>query len=142
MNFSNTIVIDRPVHDVFEYVANLANVPQWNYAIVETRKLSEGPVGVGSRYFQLRSLPSPSEESLLVTEYEPDRRFAVEGDLGPLSGTLTYEFQETDGATRLTNSADLEAGGLARLAAPITTGRIREAVAANLEVLKSLLESG
>jgi hypothetical protein len=62
------------------------------------------------------------------------------GDLGPFVGKLTYEFEDVDGRTRLTNTASLEARGLMRIASPIASGRIREAVAANLGALKQLLE--
>jgi carbon monoxide dehydrogenase subunit G len=140
MQFSNTIVIERSPHEVFEFVSDLENVPKWNYAIVETRRTSEGPVGVGSTYRQVRSVPARSEESLQVTEFEPDRRFSVRGGLGPFEATLTYELEDVGGMTRLTNSADLESRGLMKLTAPIASGRIREAVAANLGALKQLLE--
>ena len=140
MEFTNTITIERSRHDVFEFLSDLENVPKWNYAIAETRKTSDGPVRVGTTYRQVRSLPSRSEETLQVTELEPDRRFAVHGGLGPFEGTLSYELDEIDGSTRLTNGADLDAHGIKRLAAPIVSGRIREAVGANLETLKQLLE--
>jgi len=140
MRFSNSVSIRRPVHDVFEYVADLEHAPSWNYALVETRKTSDGPIGVGTTYVQLRSIPAPSQETLRVSRFEPDRLFEVDGDLGPFSGRLTYEFASDDGATLLTNTVDLEPSGLARLAAPLAAGRIRESVAANLAVLKDLLE--
>ena len=140
MEFSNTVVIERSRHDVFEFVSNLENVPKWNYAIVATRKTSDGPVRVGTTYRQIRSVPRRSEESLEITELEPDRIFAVHGGLGPFQATLTYEFEDVAGMTRLTNGADLEASGIMKLAAPIASSRIREAVAANLEALKQLLE--
>lgn len=140
MEFSNAITIERSPHDVFVFVSDMENVPKWNYAIVETRKTSDGPVRVGTTYRQVRSLPSRSEETLHVTELEPDRRFVVHGGLGPFDGTLTYEFEEIGGSTRLTNRADLGARGIMKLAAPIVSGRVREAVAANLETLKQLLE--
>jgi carbon monoxide dehydrogenase subunit G len=140
MEFSNTITIERSPHDVFEFLSNLENVPKWNYAIVETRKTSDGPVRVGTTYRQVRSLPSRREETLQVTELEPDRRFTVHAGLGPFEGTLTYEVEEVGGSTRLTNNADLEARGIKRLVAPIVSGRIRDAVGANLETLKQLLE--
>jgi carbon monoxide dehydrogenase subunit G len=140
MEFSNTITIERSPHDVFVFVSDLENVPKWNYAIVETRMISDRPVRVGTTYRQVRSLPSRSEETLRVTEFEPDRRFAVQGGLGPFEGRLTYEFEEIGGSTRLTNKADLEARGIKKLAAPIVAGRVREAVGVNLETLKRLLE--
>lgn len=47
-----------------------------------------------------------------MTQFEPDRRFAVHGDLGPFEGTVAYEFEDVGGITRLTNQADLEAHGI------------------------------
>jgi carbon monoxide dehydrogenase subunit G len=141
MEFANTITIERPVQDVFEFLADFDNVPKWNYAIVETRKTSAGPVRVGATYRQIRSIPSRSEEKFEVTEFEPDGRLAIRGTLGPFEGTLTYELHPAGGGTRLIKSAHLQASGLGRLVAPIALGRIRKAVAANLEKLKELMES-
>jgi hypothetical protein len=140
MDFTNTVTIDRRAQEVFRFVSDLENVPKWNYAIIATRKTSDGPVDVGTTYRQVRSAPTRSEEQLRVTEFESGRSFAVQGDLGPFVGTLTYEFEDVDGRTRLTNTASLEARGLMKIAAPITSARIREAVAENLGALKQLME--
>jgi uncharacterized protein YndB with AHSA1/START domain len=142
VRFSNSLTIGRSPEDVFNFLAAFENVPQWNYAIVETHKTSEGPVGMGTTYRQIRSLPSRGEETFRVIEFDPDRRLAIHGDLGSFEGTLTYELEPLRGGTRLTNSAELEAHGLMKLAAPIAAGKVREAVAANLERLKEILEQG
>lgn len=140
MHFANSVTVQRSPHDVFEYLANFENVPEWNYAIVDTRKTSDGPVGVGTTYRQTRSLPSPSDEAFRVTEFEPDRRVAIHGDLGPFEGTLTYELERVADGTKITNSADLQAHGLLKVAAPLASGRVGDAVAANLQKLKEILE--
>lgn len=140
MRFANRVTVQRSPHEVFEYLANFENVPDWNYAIVETRKTSDGPVGVGTKYRQTRSLPSPSEEAFEVTEFEPDQRLAIHGGLGPFEGTLTYELETVADGTRITNSADLEAHGLLKIAAPLASSRVGDAVAANLQKLKEILE--
>lgn len=140
MHFANIVTIQRPPHEVFEYLANFENVPEWNYAIVKTQKTSDGPVGVGTTYRQARSLPSPSEEAFEVTEFEPDRRLAIRGDLGPFEGTLTYDLESVPDGTKITNSADLQAHGLLKVAAPLAGGRVSAAVAANLQKLKEILE--
>jgi Pirin C-terminal cupin domain/Polyketide cyclase / dehydrase and lipid transport len=71
--FENTMMIRRSPKDVFAFLADFENIPTWNYAIVETKKTSPGPVGVGTTYRQLRSIPSRSEEGFQVTVFEPPR---------------------------------------------------------------------
>jgi uncharacterized protein YndB with AHSA1/START domain len=41
-SFENTVTIRRPVEDVFAFLADFENIPKWNYAIVETSKVSPG----------------------------------------------------------------------------------------------------
>jgi uncharacterized protein YndB with AHSA1/START domain len=75
--FENTVLIARPIEDVFAFLSDLENVPKWNYAIVETRKVSTGPIVVGTTYQQIRSVPSRSEERLEITTYSPPRRLEI-----------------------------------------------------------------
>jgi carbon monoxide dehydrogenase subunit G len=141
-SFENTVIIRRPVEDVFAFLANFENVPKWNYAIVETKKVSPGPVGVGTTYRQTRSVPRTSEERFEVTVFEPARRLEVQGQIGPFRAKIGYLLEPTGGATRLTNAVDLGSSGLLTLVAPLATSRVKHAVAANLDTLKQLLEEG
>jgi hypothetical protein len=139
--FRNEVTIDRPVHDVFAFLADLENVPRWNYAITETRKLSPGPVAVGATYLQRRHLPKPSEERFTVTALTPDRRLAIEGTLGPFPARVAYDLEPSGNATILTNTVELEMTGALRLVGGIAASRVKTAVAENLGVLKQLLEA-
>jgi carbon monoxide dehydrogenase subunit G len=141
-SFENTVTIRRPVQDVFTFLADFENVPKWNHAIVETTKVSPGPVRVGTTYRQTRSAPSSSEEAFEVTVYEPTSRLDVRGGLGPFTARVSYLLEPTGSGTRLTNAVDLESSGLLTLVAPLATSRIKHAVAANLDTLKQLLEAG
>jgi carbon monoxide dehydrogenase subunit G len=141
--FENTVTIRRAVQDVFAFLADFENISTWNYAIVETNKTSPGPVGVGTSYRQLRSIPSRSEEGFQVTAFEPTSRVEVHGDIGPFTATISYLLRPTEDGTRLTNVVDLQsASGVVRLAAPLAASRVKTAVAANLDTLKQLLETG
>ena len=141
MQFTNAVTIRRSPGEVFAYLSTFENIPRWNYAIAETRQTSAGPVGVGTTYRQRRTVPRQSEEAFEVIEFVPDARIAIRGDLGPLEGTLTYQLEAVPDGTRLTNDADLTARGLLGIAAPLATARIREAVEANLNELKRVLET-
>jgi uncharacterized protein YndB with AHSA1/START domain len=138
--FENTVMIARPIDDVFAFLADFENIPKWNYAIVETRKVSQGAVGVGTIYQQVRSVPSRSEESFEVTAYNPPRHLAIRGQLGPFPSRLSYALDAIAEGTRVTNSVELELRGPGRLLGRVAVPRVRDAVAANLRKLKELLD--
>jgi uncharacterized protein YndB with AHSA1/START domain len=140
MRFTNTVTVARDPADVFAFLAEFENIPRWNYAISRTRKVSDGPVGVGSRYVQERTIPTHSEETFEVTEYAPDEKLSIKGTLGPFGARLTYLLEPVGTATLITNTADLEATGLLRVVAPLAAARVKTAVAENLKTLKQLLE--
>jgi hypothetical protein len=140
MRFTNTVSVKSTAADAFAYLARFENIPQWNYAISRTWKVSDGPVGVGATYRQVRTVPSRTEEAFEVTEFEPHRRLAIEGTLGPFAARLTYQLEQVGGATLITNDVDLEPSGVTRLVAPLAASRIKSSVAANLDVLRRLLE--
>lgn len=138
--FVNELTITRPVDEVFNYLADFENVPRWNYAIVETRPTTPGPVAVGSTYRQTRSIPSPAEESFEVTRFEPFRALAIRGQLGPFPAVVTYQVSADGVGTRLVNTVELELRGAARLAGRLVTAQVKTAVAKNLDVLRQILE--
>jgi hypothetical protein len=138
--FENTVMIRRPIADVFAFLADFENIPEWNYAIVETHKVSEGPVGVGTIYQQVRSVPSRSEERFEVTAYNPPRQLEIHGQLGPFPSRLSYALDAIVEGTRVTNTVELELRGPGRVLGRVAVPRIRDAVAANLQKLKELLE--
>jgi len=140
MHFANSVTIRRPPNEVFAFLVDPANIPKWNYAIDSARQVSAGPLGVGTRIQQTRSVPRPTTEELVITELVPERRILLE-DIGPLSGTLIYQIEEVPEGTRLTNTADLSGRGPLRLLVPLASSRVRDAVAANLDKLRGLLES-
>jgi len=139
-SFENAVLIRRPIEEVFGFLSDFENVPKWNYAIVETRKVSEGPVGVGTIYQQVRSVPSRSEERFEVTAYNPPRQLEIQGQLGPFPSRLSYALDAVPEGTRVTNAVELKLRGPSRLLGRVAVPRVRDAVAANLHKLKELLE--
>ena len=141
MQFNNTITIDRPVDEVFAFLAHFENLPRWNHAIGETRKTSLGPVGMGARYEQTRTIPTRSVETFEVTAFEPDQTLAISGTLGPFPGRFTYKLESMGNLTRLVNTVELEPSGLVSIVAPVMMSPIKAAVAVDLDELKQVLES-
>jgi Polyketide cyclase / dehydrase and lipid transport len=140
-SFENTVIIQRPAEEIFAFLADFENIPKWNYAIDDTSQVSAGPVAVGTRYRQTRSVPSRSTEDFEVTVFEPARRLAIHGQIGPFRADISYELEATAGATKLVNHVDLDPSrAVPGLLAPLAAPRIKTAVARNLAKLKLVLE--
>jgi len=138
LTFEQTIRINRPVADVFAFLADFENLPKWNYYVLEVRKLSDGPIGIGTTYHQIRKT---DEQELRITELEPNHIVAVQ-TVPPSSPALVMRFTlaQEGVTTRLSDSWQLDTG-LPRLLERLGARRIRTAVAENLTKLKELLES-
>jgi uncharacterized protein YndB with AHSA1/START domain len=134
-----TITIHKPVHEVFAFVANHDNDPQWRPGVVEIRKSSGA--GVGERWFQRvngpggRQIPADIE----ITALEPNRVLAFRAVEGPVRPEGRYELTEESGATRLSFTLNAHLKGLKRLMSPIVQKQMNAEVA-NLDNLKRVLE--
>jgi len=141
ISFTNTIHIERPVGEVYDYLADLEHTQEWNWAITKTRKVTPGPVTVGTRYLQTRSVPQPANEELVITALEPNRLIEIDGILAQFPAHLGYQLEPSGAGTALTNAVDLHTEGALRLIGPLLRSRVRQSVADNLDKLKSLLEN-
>ena len=48
--FRGTAVIDRPIEEVFAFLADGENDPKFSPRVLEISKATDGPPGVGTRY--------------------------------------------------------------------------------------------
>jgi hypothetical protein len=139
--FENTTTISRPVDEVFGYLAAAENVRRWNYAIEQTKKVTPGPVGVGTVYQQTRTIPSRSQEEFEVVVFQPPVELALDGTFGPFRARTSYLLEPLADGTRLTNRWVLTpTSAPLRLLGPVAIPRVKAAVAQNLHTLKQILE--
>ena len=138
-----SVVISRPVDEVFAYMTDVRNWPQWNSAMLEGEPTSEGPVGVGTTgrgvsQFLGRRVEWASE----VTEYEPNRKVELKITMGPTSMEQSLTFEPVEGATRFTLVGEGETGGFFKLAEPVVNRMSRRQMEGSLANLKDILEAG
>jgi uncharacterized protein YndB with AHSA1/START domain len=117
---SESVTINRPVEEVFAYVTDTSNDPAWHTDALEARKMSEGPIGLGTKW-HVRFKPSMgvSEADMEVVAFEPNRMEVQTGVVGPMQPTLTYLFEPADGGTRFTRRIQIKVSGIMRLMEPL-----------------------
>ena len=114
------VLIRRPVEEVFDFVADERTEPTYNRNMVASEKLTEGPIGVGTRFrATVRAGRRPLRMDVEYTGFTRPHLIASTTRMttADFSGTLT--FTPTPAGTRLRWSWDARPKGVARLLAPV-----------------------
>jgi uncharacterized membrane protein len=138
----NSIVINRPVEDIFSYMTDAENLPHWMSEIVAAEQTSEGPVGVGTEISAVANvLGRRIENTQEVFEYEPNTKFAIKSASGPAENEDEFIFESVAGGTKVTRVTEAEVGGLFRMAEPLVVRMLNRQFQTNFANLKDLLEA-
>lgn len=136
------ILIERPVEEVFDFVADECNEPAYNREMLRAEKVSRGPIGIGSRFSAtVRSGGRPVEMDIEFTSYDRPRRLVSRTRMTSLdiAGTLTFE--AVDGGTRMRWFWEVTPRGGMRLLGPVIGWRGRRQERRIWRELKKVLEA-
>ena len=136
----NSVTIDRPVSDVFPFVTDATNDPQWHTDALDATKTSEGPIAVGTTFAVGISFMGRRDAYWRVVELEPNHREVIDVTAPPFNPTLTYLFEPVDGATRFTRRIEVEPRGYVKVLAPLVRRMMRKRNASFMPRLKAALE--
>ena len=72
ITLNETIEVPRSVEACFRYVADFRTTIEWDATAVEARKVSDGPIGVGSQFSLLcKAGPTTIALSYTLEEFTP-----------------------------------------------------------------------
>lgn len=138
----HSVVIDRPVHEVYVYVADGTTAPAWRASVRDIRLVTGVPGGTGARYEQGMKGPGGRiSADYEIVEAIPDRLIAFQVVSGPARPRGRYDFEPANGGTRVTFALDWEPKGIKeKLMAPMVA-RTMPGEVATLDHLKRVLEA-
>lgn len=138
---SRTIVIKRPVADVFAYVSDGRNGPRWRPGVLDVEHVTGE--GVEATYRQ--GVRGPGGRRIAadyqVTALEANRRMAFRAIAGPVRPTGEFRFEERPDGTALTFSLEEPLSGWKRLVFGRPVQRTMEGEMKALDRLKEILET-
>ncbi|HEV7176638.1 MAG TPA: SRPBCC family protein [Solirubrobacteraceae bacterium] len=142
IDFTIQTDIDRPVADVFAYVADPSKLPTWQTNTVSAMVVGGGPIGLGSRVVEVHRAPGGKEISQVVEfwEFEPSRRLSIRVVDGPMPIDGTLKFETRDGGTRMSFNVYGNPGGPLRFAKPLMVWALKRQFAGYCATLKRVLE--
>lgn len=121
VHIQGDIVINRPVEEVFDFVADQRNEPRYNPRMIRAEKISSGPIGLGTRFrAETKTARRPAEMTIEVTAYERPRRLASSTQLSTMDihGTLVFD-PVPGGGTRMRWLWNVEPRGTSKLMRPV-----------------------
>lgn len=113
---NESVTIDRPIEDVFDFIADNENDPRWCPSVEEIRQIAGNGAGPGSRY-RMRHAPGGMKFEATVEIVESNRPHSLKWIMTDSGHTLhgTYELQEMNGKTRVTQTSQITFEGWVRI---------------------------
>jgi uncharacterized protein YndB with AHSA1/START domain len=140
LSYSTEMVIRRPPEDVFDFCSDLRSELQWNPKAKYVEKLTDGPVGAGTRY----RAQWANSGSTAVDVVAFDRPRSWETNARARGMGIRFQGTVTDAApgARYTATLELHPRGLAWLVAPLALRAMRRQDQRNMHHIREALESG
>jgi uncharacterized membrane protein len=143
MHLEQTVHINRPAAEVFEFLVDLGNHPRVAVGIKAVRGVEDGPLALGRRYSQTSTLLGQTVDvTIEVIGCERDRELCLKAVSGLVPIMRTFRLDAaSERETDVTFSVDAEPGRGLRLMMPMVERTAREQIATTLERLKTVMEA-
>jgi uncharacterized protein YndB with AHSA1/START domain len=142
--FETTVVIDRPIEDVFAFLADGENDPKFSPRVLQIAKTTDGPPGVGTVYAStVKDAGMKTKREFQLTVFEPFTRIRW----AELSKNLVtapeggYDLVREGTGSRVTVYNVLEGHGLGKLIAPLALRSARNGADDFGKAIKSAVEA-
>lgn len=142
---AESIIIERPLRDVFAYMDDISREREWQPYLLETEQVPPGPTAVGTRRRYVSVFVGKRvENTYVVKAYEPERRVTLESTPdSAVRGATEIRWQAVGDHTRVTMSMEGEPAGMLRFVPrALLEGAFAREIRVALGRLKERLESG
>ncbi len=133
--------IERPPEEVFAFMTNLENAPEFSPGITSIEKITEGPMGEGTRFRETRKRGNKEMSSEIeVVEYEPPLRFGARSAERGIEASYYYSFEPEHGGTQVDLVCEVKGKGFMKLMTPVVARFMKKADGGQLKRAKAILE--
>ena len=139
--FDVVTVIGCPPEEVFAVVEDVTKTPRWNPGLLEVRRTTEGPLGVGATMIYVGTFLGRRYESpVACTGFAENKQLATATTGGPFYLEVDQTVESADAGTTLTIHCRGESRGFFKLAEPLVVRLTKRQVETAAGNLKALLE--
>jgi uncharacterized protein YndB with AHSA1/START domain len=135
----NAIDIARSPGDVFDYCTDLTREPEWNPKAKRVEKITDGPIGVGTRYEAEFLQGSPM--TIELVRFERPVEWESLGRSRRLDAKGEGRVSATEEGARLVMRMELKPKGTLRVLLPVLGRFMHKQEQRNLAAIKEALEA-
>ena len=127
--FRGSAVIERPIEEVFAFLADGENDPKFSPRVLEIAKTTDGPAGAGTVYRStVKDAGVKTQREFELTEFDPPNRIrwterSKNLIMVPRGG---YDLEPANGGTKLTLFNEFEGHGLGKAFMPLALRSARK----------------
>jgi uncharacterized protein YndB with AHSA1/START domain len=142
--FDATTVIDRPIEEVFAFLADGTNDPKFSPRVLEIAKTTDGSTGVGTVYAStVKDAGVKTKREFRITEFESPTRIRWTEQSKNLITVPEggYDLATEGSGTRVTLFNTFEGHGLGKLIAPMALRGARKGADDFGKAIKAAVEA-
>ena len=142
--FDVTTVIDRPIEEVFAFLADGTNDPKFSPRVLEMAKTTDGPPGVGTTFAsKVKDGGVKTKREFKITEFDPPNkiRWAEVSKNIVTADEGGYDLVSEGAGTRVTLYNVLEGHGFGKLIAPMALRQARKGADDFGKAIKAAVEA-
>jgi uncharacterized protein YndB with AHSA1/START domain len=136
----NSVVINKPLAEVFAFVTNSDNSTKWQGGVEAV--IAEGPPNVvGSKHTEvLKFMGQGMKSTMEITAFESNVKWAAKVVKGPVPYEVTVTYEAAGSATKMTMIVEGEPTGFFKIAEGMVASQLEKSLAEDGQRLKKLLE--
>jgi hypothetical protein len=137
---TESIIIDRPCQEIFDYVADARHQHEWNTAVKDMRQTTPDPIGVGTQW--VGRIKRVGELSVEIIGFEPPKLIIHRARPTLAEVVHVWRFSPADAGTRLDQAAAMRPRGWGWLMAPLMPFIVKQNTHECAVSLKAALKAG
>lgn len=142
INVLSSIIIYRPIKQVFDFMSSSENDFQWQYGTLSSARISEGATRVGSFFRSIGHLMGRRNQSTFeITEYEANETYGFKSVSGPVDSHTVYSFEIIRGSTKIDIATQVSTLNSPGIHEGVLEKHLRKQLRENLAMLKGILET-
>lgn len=141
INLNSSIVIRRPVQQVFDFVSTPENDFQWRYGTLATVRLPKGSDVMRTFFRSMGHLMGRRNLGTFeITEFEANKKYGFKSLSGPVHSQTSYTLENVSGRTKIDISIQASAPDFFQITEKLLWKTMKKQLEEDVARLKTILE--